>query len=118
MNCPNIMQMVAKIKKPKMFNKLVFFFPIVDKILAILKIMIFVNNFNEEVILAIYLQNLLFAQMKSFKKRLIKTFTLILKPDTKIKYLKKFCNSDTRILICIDTAGMGIDIKNIVQIVQ
>ena len=59
--------------------------------------MVFINSFDEKVILAIYLQNLHFTYIKSNRKRLIKTFTLILEPDIKAKYLEDFSNGDTKI---------------------
>ena len=47
--------------------------------------------------LIIYLQNLLFAYMKSDRKKLIRIFISIIKPDTKTKYLEDFCNGNTKI---------------------
>lgn len=60
MDCPNIMQIVAKIKKQKEFNKLAFFISTANAALVIPKIMVFVNSLDERTILAIYLQNLFF----------------------------------------------------------
>lgn len=97
MNCPNIIQIVAKIKNLKKFDKLVFLIPIVGATLTISKIIILINIFHKKVILAIYLQNLLFEYMKNNGRILIKTFILILKLDIKSKYLKNFCNNDIKI---------------------
>lgn len=106
--------MVTKIEKPKKFNELAFSISNVNTALAILKTMIFVNSFNKKIILIIYLQNLLLAYMKNNGENLIKIFILILKMDIKTKYLKKICNSNTKIWICIDIIEMRVDIKNII----
>lgn len=52
---PNIMQIIAKIKNSKEFNKLVFLVPTADTVSAIPKIIIFVNSSNKKVTLANYL---------------------------------------------------------------
>lgn len=64
--------------------------------------------------LANYLYNLLFTHIKKNKKRLIKRFISILKPDTKAKYLKDFDNSNIKIQIYRGITKMGINIENIV----
>lgn len=79
--------------------------------------MVFVDSLDKRTTLAIHLQNLLFKYMQNDKKRLIRTFSLILEPDTKIKYLKDFYNSDTRIWICTDVAEIKLNIRNIVWVV-
>ncbi len=59
--------------------------------------MVFVDSLDEGTILAIYLRNLLLEHMQSDEKRLIRTFNLILEPDTKTEYLEDFHNNDTKI---------------------
>ena len=97
MNCLIIMQIVAKIKKSKDIDKLVFFILTTNKVLALRETMIFVNSLDKKVTLAIYLQNLLFAYIKYDRKRLIRTFISILKLDIKAKYLKNFYDDNIRI---------------------
>lgn len=91
------MRMVTKIKKIKKFDKLTFFIPTTGAALAILKTIIFVDNFNEKIIFVIYLLNLLFAYMKGDKERLKKIFTSILEVNKKAKYSKKFHIIGTKI---------------------
>ena len=91
------MQIVAKIKKPKKFDELVFSILTVDTALAILKTIVFVNSLNKKIMLILYLQNLLITYMKNDRKKLIKIFILILEPDIKTKYSKKFYNSNIKI---------------------
>lgn len=97
MNCLNIMQIVAKIKKLKDFDELAFFILTTSRALALPKTMVFVNSLDKGVTLVIYLQNLLFTYIKYNRKRLIKTFISILKLDIKAKYQKKIYNDNTRI---------------------
>lgn len=96
-DCLNIMQIIAKIKNLKEFDSLVFFILIASIALTISKIIIFFDSLDKKITLAIYLQNLFFKHIKSNGKKLIKTFTLILKPNTKAKYIRNFCNSDIKI---------------------
>lgn len=117
-DCPNIIQIVAKIKDLKEFDELVFFIPIASVVSIILRTMVFVNSLDKRVTLANYLHNLPFTYVKKNRKRLTQIFNSILEPNTKTQYLKNFYNNDTRIWIYIDTAGIRIDIGNIVLIVQ
>lgn len=75
------MQIIVKIKNPAKFGKLAFFILITGAILAISKTMIFVDSLNKGIILAIHLHNLLFEYIKDDRKKLIRTFTLILELD-------------------------------------
>lgn len=118
MNQPNIMQMVAKIKTLKEFDELVFLVPTASAASTISKTIIFVNNLDDEMTLVYHLCNLFFTHMKNDKERIIKTFTLVLEPDAKEEYLKDFCNGDIRIWIYMNTVKMGVDIKNVVWVVQ
>lgn len=81
------MQIVVKIKNPAKFGKLAFFILINGAILPISKTMIFVDSLNKRIILAIHLYNLLFEYIKDNRKKLMRTFTLILELDTKSKFL-------------------------------
>ncbi len=109
--------MVAKIKKQREFDKLAFFVLTAGAILAISKIIVFVDSLDKKTMLAIHLQNLLPEHMQGNKKRLIRIFSLILELDIKNKYQKDFCNNDTRIWICTDATRIWVDIKNIVWVV-
>ena len=61
------MQILAKIKKLKEFDKPAFLILITAVASVIPKIIVFVNSLDKRVILAIYLQNLLFMHIKSDK---------------------------------------------------
>lgn len=102
------------LKKPKKFDKLAFFVLTIGVTSTIPKTMIFINGFDERVMLAIYLQNLLSKYMKNDRKRLIRTFILILKWGTKVKYLEDFHNNNTKIWIYSDAIKIKVDIENII----
>lgn len=106
--------MVAKIKTSKDLNDLNFFILIAGTALTILKTMVFVDNSNERIVLVNHLHNLHLIYMKNDEERIIRIFTSILEPNAKEEYLKDFRNSDTRIWICMDAAGMEVDIRNII----
>lgn len=89
--------MLAKIKKRREFDKLVFYIISADVVFAILKTMIFTHNLDKQSILAIYLQNPFLTYIKSDRKMLIRRFSLIFKLDIKAKYINDFCNGDTKI---------------------
>lgn len=55
MDYPNIMQIVAMIKKQSDFDKLAFLIPIADTALSISKTMILVDSFDKGITLAIHL---------------------------------------------------------------
>lgn len=52
--------------------------------------MIFIDNFEDEIIFIHYLHNILLMHIKNDRKRIIRTFTLVLESDVKEKYLKDF----------------------------
>lgn len=111
------MQIVAKIKTPKGFDKLNFLIQTTNTAAAILKIIIFVKNLDKKMVLANILHNFLLTYMKNDGEKIIKIFTSILKLDAKKENLKDFCNSDIRIQISIDVIVIGVDIRNIVQVI-
>lgn len=59
--------------------------------------MIFVNGFDNEILLIYHLCNLFLAYMKNDRKRIIRIFTLVLEPYTEEKYLENFYNGDIKI---------------------
>ncbi len=71
MDRPNIIQIVAKIKNLKEFDKLASLVSATGKVSIIPKIIVFVDNFDEEVTLANHLCNLLPAHIKKDGERLI-----------------------------------------------
>lgn len=77
--------MIANIKTLKNFDDLEFFILTANATLVFSKIMIFVNSFDERMILVNLLHNLILIYMKNNRKKIIKTFTLVLKLDTKYK---------------------------------
>lgn len=78
--------MIAKIITPKEFDEPVFLVPTASAVLVISEIIVFVNSFDNGMTLVYHLCNLLSAQMKNNRERIIRIFTLVLKPNAKEKY--------------------------------
>ena len=112
------MQMVIKIKTPKEFNELAFLVPTAGATSTIPKTMVFVNSLDDGMTLAYHLCNLLSAHIKNDGERIIRTFISVFEPDAKEEYLEDFHNGNTRIWIYTDAARIGVEIRNIVRVVQ
>ena len=113
LDCLNITYTVAPIPSSgfKNFNFLVL--PKINGIVNLEKSMIFVDNVEKHRALAIYLQSLLLDKLKNRGKDIIKSFSSILETITKTDWLEKFLTDNTRIIIYMDTIGMGVNIFNI-----
>ena len=79
--------------------------------------MIFVESIEKDTVLAIYLQTFLPDKLKNRGKDIIKSFSLILETTTKTDWLEKFLTNNTRIRICTDAAGIGVDILDIKRVI-
>ena len=79
--------------------------------------MIFVNSVGKSKALAIYLQTLSLDKLKNKGKDIIKSFLSILEIIIKTDWLEKFLIGNTRIIICTNAAGMGVDIPDIKRII-
>ncbi len=80
--------------------------------------MIFVDSVEKDRALTIYLQTRLPDKLKDRGEDIIKSFSSILEATTKTDWLEKFLSDDTRIIICTDAAGMGVDILDIKRVIQ
>lgn len=111
---PNITQMVNSITKPG-FQDLDFLIP---KAGLISKTMVFVNKIEEGIALAAYLKSLLPPEQRGQGDLLIRTFNSNHETSTRSDFLEDFRTGETRILICTDAAGMGVNIPNITRVIQ
>ena len=80
--------------------------------------MIFVDSVEKGIALEKYLQSLLPNNLKDRGEKIIVSFSSILEAKTKTNCLEKFLNGNTRILICTDAAGKGVDIPDIRRVIQ
>lgn len=79
--------------------------------------MIFDDSIKKDIALGIYLQTLLPNNLKNRGDDIIKPFSLVLKRKIKINWLAAFFNSNTRIIICMDVIGIGVNIQDIKQVI-
>ena len=106
LNCSNITYTVTSITNSG-FKDLNFLIPPkIGGIGNIEKTMIFVDSVEKGRALAIYLQTFLPDKLKNKGKNIIKSFSLILETIIKTDWVEKFLTSNTKIIICIDAAGM------------
>ena len=80
--------------------------------------MIFVDSVEKGIALGKYLRSLLPNNLKDRGEKIIVSFSSILEAKTKTDCLEDFLNGDTRILICTEAAGMGVDIPDIRRVIQ
>ena len=118
MDRPNITYTVALITSSS-FEDLNFLVPLkIGGIGNIEKTMIFVDSVEKDIALGKYLQSLLPNNLKDRGEKIIVSFSSILETKTKTDCLEDFLNSNTRILICTDVAGIGVDIPDIKRVIQ
>lgn len=115
---PNITYTVTQITPRSKFWDLNFLIPDIGGASAIEKTMIFVDSIFEDIDMAKYLRSLLPAKLQGKARRIIRTLYSVLETDTKTTSLEDFLNGDTRILMCTNAAGMGVDIPDIKRVVQ
>ncbi len=114
LNCPNITQMVTHISKQG-FGDLDYLVP---KVGIIPKTMVFMEKIEDVMALAAHLQRLLPPEDRDRGDDLIMTFHSNMKATTRVDIMENFRNGEIRILICTDTAGMGVNIPNITRVIQ
>lgn len=118
LDCPNITYTVAPITSSG-FKDLNFLVPSkIGGISNIEKTMTFVDSVEKGIALGKYLEFLLPNNLKDRGEKIIVSFSSILEAKTKTDCLEDFPNGDTRILICTDAAGMGVDISDIRRVIQ
>ena len=117
MDCPNITYTIAPITSSG-FEDLNFLVPPkIGGIGNIEKTVIFVNSIEKSIALGKYLRSFLPNNLKDRGKKIIVSFSSILEAKTKTDCLEDFLNGNTRILICIDAAEMGVDILDIKRVI-
>lgn len=114
---PNLTYLVSEIKKPG-FEELDF---VVSPHMAAFKIpktMIFVDNIDTAGQLELYLQGRLSLRLQKKARLLIQTFSANLTVDSRSLFLDDFRNGDTRIWICTECAGMGLNLRDVEHVYQ
>lgn len=112
LDCQNITYIVALIISFG-FEDLNFLIPLKISIIDNFeKTIIFVHSVEKGIALGIYLQTLLLDNLKDRRDNIIKSFSSVLKTKTKTDWLDAFLNGNTRIIICTNFAGMGVNIPD------
>lgn len=119
---PNITYMVQEIKR-KGFQELDILLPsgeaaAVASVFGIPQTMIFVDKINEGILIAEYLQSLLPQDMSHRAKEIIRPFYSNLQASTREDFMDDFRLGNTRILVCAEAAGMGVNIQNVARVIQ
>ncbi len=118
LDCLNITYTITPITNSGFKDLNLLILPKIGGICNIEKTMIFVDSIEKGRALVIYLQTLLLDKLKDRDKDIIKSFSSILEVTIKTDWLEKFLTDDIRIIICKDTAKMGLDILDIKCIIQ
>lgn len=116
-NHHNLIYLVLEIKIPG-FEELGFVVSFCITAFKILKTIIFVDNIDIVGQLDLYLQSRFFLRPPKKLKLLIQIFSANLIVDTRSLFLKDFGNKNTRIWICIECVGMGLNFRDIKHIYQ
>ena len=111
---PNITQMVTNITNPG-FHNLRF---LVSEAGLIPKTMLFVDKMDNAMAIAAYFRNLLLLEDRNQGEVLIRTYYSNLETKIWTDFMEDFRNRDTRILICTNAARMGINIPNVICMIQ
>lgn len=114
---PNIAYLVQEIKKPG-YSELDILIPPHISALSIPKTMIFVDKIDEGINMAAYLRSLLDEPTQSRQSKLIQSFSSNNEASTRGRIMDDFANGDTRVLVCTDAAGMGVDIRDVACSIQ
>ena len=117
LNCLNITYTITLIISSGLKDLNFLILPKISSIDSIEKIMIFVNSVEKDIALGIYLQILLPETLKDRGNDIIKYFSSVLKTKTKTDWLETFLNSNIRIIICMDTAGIVVYIPDIKRVI-
>lgn len=116
--CLNITYTVALITSSGFENPNFLIFAKIDSNGSIEKTMIFFDSDKKSIALKIHLQTLLLDNLKNKRDDIIKSFLLILKVKININWLKAFYNSNIKIIICMDTVRIRVNIPDKKHIIQ
>lgn len=115
---PNLTYVVAEVTKRK-YEELSFLVPSSGGVESIPKTMIFIDNVDEAIEVAMYLRTKLPGGPHVDKAKLvIRSTSSYLEPSTRSKFLEDFRKGNTRILVCAECAVINLDIPDITRIVQ
>ncbi len=114
LNRPNITQMVTHILKQG-FGDLDYQVP---KMGIIPKTMVFMEKIEDVIALAAHLRRLLRSEDCDCGDNLIMTFHSNMEATIRVDIMEDFRNREIRILICMDAAGIGVNIPNITHVIQ
>lgn len=114
---PNITYMVQEITQ-KGFGDLGMLVPQIGGVASILKTMLFVDSIDDGVAIASYLQSLLPASMSKKATEIVRQFSSNLEASTREIFMHDFDSGNTRILVCTDAAGMGVNLQDVVRAIQ
>ena len=109
---PNITYMVQKITKPG-FGELDALLFQEKGIADMPKTMIFVDSINEGVGITMYLCSMLHGPMRESKDIIVRLLASNLRASTRVMFMDNFRLGNTRILVCTNAAGMGVDVRDV-----
>ena len=80
--------------------------------------MIFVNSINEEMALTEYLRTKLSNNLKDKAEQIIQCFHSNLSNKSRKLFSEDFFQGNTRIWVCTEVAGLGVNIPNVLRMAQ
>lgn len=113
---PNITYIVQEIRQ-KGLTKLNMLIPTIGGMGGIPKTMIFVNNIDSGVAIAVHLQSLLPTSIRN-KDKVVRSFSSNVEASTWDEFMRDFQSGNIRIWVCTHAAGMGIDIQDVTRVIQ
>lgn len=116
---PNLTYTVAPIRKAG-FEDLAFIIPSAGTVSDIPKTMIFVDSIDEATEMVKYLRSKLFKRIKTLRRPLeiIRTFSANLTAESRARFLQDLCSGETRVWVCTECAGLGINLRDILRAFQ
>ena len=114
---PNITYMVQEITKPG-FGELDMLLSEGGGVADVPKTMVFVDSINEGIRITTYLRSILDESMRELKNDIIRPFASNLRASTRTMFMDNFRLGNTRILVCTDAAGMGVDVRDVKRSIQ
>ncbi len=119
LDCLNLTYIVSPIRKTG-FKDLNFLIPSGGAVGEIPKIMIFVDKIDDAIQMAKHLQSRLSKHIRREERpnHIIRTFATNLTIISRTKFLVDLHSGETRIWICTECAGMGINIPHICHAIQ
>lgn len=92
--------------------------PWVGGVADIPKTMIFVDSMNKSIKITMYLCSMLDELMRKLEDLIVWPFAFNLRANTKVFFMEDFRLGNTRILVCTDAAGIGVDVQDVKRSIQ